>query len=167
MEMSVSSEMTFFTTKQQSEICPHLRTGSSAEDRGRIDTRGWTGISGKNILSINNIMVSFSLADLSLFIFTVLLNLTLFLFRILIIFDYAMDSMGFTVVCSCWCYTWIHANDGCLMLLFLLLWELILTLLLLLWWWWMLLLFPVNCYAMFQQQGIFSQQHLQCLFLPQ
>ena len=38
MEMSVSSEMTFFTTKQQSEICPHLRTGSSAEDRGRIDT---------------------------------------------------------------------------------------------------------------------------------
>ena len=39
MEMSVSSEMTFFTTKQQSEICPHLRTGSSAEDRGRIDTR--------------------------------------------------------------------------------------------------------------------------------
>ena len=39
MEMSVSSEMTFFTMKQQSEICPHLRTGSSAEDRGRIDTR--------------------------------------------------------------------------------------------------------------------------------
>ena len=39
MEMSVSSEMTFFTTKQQSEICPHLRPGSSAEDRGRIDTR--------------------------------------------------------------------------------------------------------------------------------
>ena len=38
MEMLVSSEMTFFTTKQQSEICPHLRTGSSAEDRGRIDT---------------------------------------------------------------------------------------------------------------------------------
>ena len=38
MEMSVSSEMTFFTTKQQPEICPHLRTGSSAEDRGRIDT---------------------------------------------------------------------------------------------------------------------------------
>ena len=46
MEMSVSSEMTFFTTKQQSEICPHLRTGSSAEDRGRIDTRS-------RIVSIN------------------------------------------------------------------------------------------------------------------
>ena len=42
MEMSVSSEMTFFTTKQQSEICPHLRTGSSAEDRGRIDTMSAT-----------------------------------------------------------------------------------------------------------------------------
>ena len=39
MEMSVSSEMTFFTTKQQLEICPQLRTQSSAEDRGRIDTR--------------------------------------------------------------------------------------------------------------------------------
>ena len=37
----VSSEMIFFTTKQQSEICPHLRTGSSAEDRGRIDTRAF------------------------------------------------------------------------------------------------------------------------------
>ena len=44
MEMSVSSEMTFFTTKQQSEICPHLRTGSSAEDRGRIDTRRYLGV---------------------------------------------------------------------------------------------------------------------------
>ena len=39
MEMSVSSETTFFSMKLQPKICPHLRTGSSAEDRGRIDTR--------------------------------------------------------------------------------------------------------------------------------
>ena len=38
MEMSVSSEMTFFNMKLQLEICPQQRTGSSAEDRGRIDT---------------------------------------------------------------------------------------------------------------------------------
>ena len=40
MELSVSSEMTFFNMKLQLEICPQLRTGSSAEDTGRIDTRG-------------------------------------------------------------------------------------------------------------------------------
>ena len=40
MELSVSSETTFFNMKLQLEICPQLRTGSSAEDRGRIDTRG-------------------------------------------------------------------------------------------------------------------------------
>ena len=39
MEMSVSLETTFFSMKLQPEICPQLRTGSSAEDRGRIDTR--------------------------------------------------------------------------------------------------------------------------------
>ena len=39
MELSVSSETTFFNMKLQLEICPQLRTGSSAEDRGRIDTR--------------------------------------------------------------------------------------------------------------------------------
>ena len=39
MAMSVSSEMTFFSMKLQSAICPQLRTGFSAEDRGRIDTR--------------------------------------------------------------------------------------------------------------------------------
>ena len=39
MAMSVSSEMTFFSKKLQSAICPQLRTQSSAEDRGRIDTR--------------------------------------------------------------------------------------------------------------------------------
>ena len=38
MEMSVSSETTFFNMKLQPEICPQLMTGSSAEDRGRIDT---------------------------------------------------------------------------------------------------------------------------------
>ena len=38
MELSVSSEMTFFNMKLQLEICPQLRTGSSAEDTGRIDT---------------------------------------------------------------------------------------------------------------------------------
>ena len=38
MELSFSSETTFFNMKLQLEICPHLRTGSSAEDRGRIDT---------------------------------------------------------------------------------------------------------------------------------
>ena len=42
MEMSVSSETTFFNMKLQLEICPQLRTGSSAEDRGRIDTREYT-----------------------------------------------------------------------------------------------------------------------------
>ena len=45
MELSVSSETTFFNMKLQLEICPQLRTGSSAEDRGRIDTRtikAWT-----------------------------------------------------------------------------------------------------------------------------
>ena len=54
MEMSVSSEMTFFTMKLQPEICPQLRTQSSAEDRGRIDTReckteanGLSGIFGE------------------------------------------------------------------------------------------------------------------------
>ena len=40
MELSVSSETTLFNMKLQLEICPHLRTGSSAEDRGRIYTRG-------------------------------------------------------------------------------------------------------------------------------
>ena len=40
MELSVSSETTFFNMKLQLEICPQLRTGSSAEDRGRIDTSG-------------------------------------------------------------------------------------------------------------------------------
>ena len=39
MAMSVSSETTFFSMKLQPEICPQLRTGSSAEGRGRIDTR--------------------------------------------------------------------------------------------------------------------------------
>ena len=39
MELSVSSETTFFNMKLQLEICPQLRTGSSAEDTGRIDTR--------------------------------------------------------------------------------------------------------------------------------
>ena len=39
MELSVSSETTFFNMKLQLEICPQLRTGLSAEDRGRIDTR--------------------------------------------------------------------------------------------------------------------------------
>ena len=39
MELSVSSEATFFIMKLQLEICPQLRTGSSAEDTGRIDTR--------------------------------------------------------------------------------------------------------------------------------
>ena len=39
MELSVSSETTFFNMKLQLEICPQLRTQSSAEDRGRIDTR--------------------------------------------------------------------------------------------------------------------------------
>ena len=39
MEMSVSSEITFFSMKLQPEICPQLRTQSSAEDTGRIDTR--------------------------------------------------------------------------------------------------------------------------------
>ena len=39
MELSVSSETTFFNMKLQLEICPQLRTGSSAEDMGRIDTR--------------------------------------------------------------------------------------------------------------------------------
>ena len=34
MELSVSSEMTFFNKKLQLEICPQLRTG--------IDTRGYT-----------------------------------------------------------------------------------------------------------------------------
>ena len=38
MELSVSSETTFFNMKLQLEICPQLRTGSSAEDTGRIDT---------------------------------------------------------------------------------------------------------------------------------
>ena len=38
MELSVSSETTFFNMKLQLEICPQRRTGSSAEDRGRIDT---------------------------------------------------------------------------------------------------------------------------------
>ena len=38
MELSVSSETTFFNMKLQLEIYPQLRTGSSAEDRGRIDT---------------------------------------------------------------------------------------------------------------------------------
>ena len=38
MELSVSSETTFFIMKLQLEICPQLRTGSSAEDTGRIDT---------------------------------------------------------------------------------------------------------------------------------
>ena len=38
MELSVSSETTFFNMKLQLEICPQLRTGSSGEDRGRIDT---------------------------------------------------------------------------------------------------------------------------------
>ena len=42
MELSVSSETTFFIMKLQLEICPQLRTGSSAEDRGRIDTRTGT-----------------------------------------------------------------------------------------------------------------------------
>ena len=37
MELSVSSETTFFNMKLQLEICPQLRTGSSAEDTGRID----------------------------------------------------------------------------------------------------------------------------------
>ena len=32
MELSVSSETTFFNMKLQLEICPQLRTGSSAED---------------------------------------------------------------------------------------------------------------------------------------
>ena len=41
MEMSVSSETTFFNMKLQLKICPQLRTGSSAEDRGRIDTVLW------------------------------------------------------------------------------------------------------------------------------
>ena len=36
MELYVSSETTFFNMKLQLEICPQL---SSAEDRGRIDTR--------------------------------------------------------------------------------------------------------------------------------
>ena len=39
MELSVSSETTSFNMKLQLEICPQLRTGSSAEDTGRIDTR--------------------------------------------------------------------------------------------------------------------------------
>ena len=39
MELSVSSETTFFNMKLQLEICRQLRTGSSAEDTGRIDTR--------------------------------------------------------------------------------------------------------------------------------
>ena len=39
MELSVSSETTFFNTKLQLKICPQLRTGSSAEDTGRIDNR--------------------------------------------------------------------------------------------------------------------------------
>ena len=43
MEMSVSSEATFFSTKLQPKICPQLRTESSAEDRGRIDTRSPSG----------------------------------------------------------------------------------------------------------------------------
>ena len=38
MELSVSSETTFFTMKLRLKICPQLRTQSSAEDRGRIDT---------------------------------------------------------------------------------------------------------------------------------
>ena len=38
MELSVSSETTFFNMKLQLEICPQQRTGSSAEDTGRIDT---------------------------------------------------------------------------------------------------------------------------------
>ena len=38
MELSVSSEMTFFNMKLQLKICPQLRTQSSAEDTGRIDT---------------------------------------------------------------------------------------------------------------------------------
>ena len=38
MELSVSSETTFFNMKLQLKICPQLTTGSSAEDRGRIDT---------------------------------------------------------------------------------------------------------------------------------
>ena len=38
MELSISSERTFFNMKLQPEICPQLRTGSSDEDRGRIDT---------------------------------------------------------------------------------------------------------------------------------
>ena len=53
MELSVSSETTFFNKKLQLEICPQLRTGSSAEDRGRIDTSNLlkqvaTGTKGKN-----------------------------------------------------------------------------------------------------------------------
>ena len=36
MELSVSSETTFFNMKLQLEICPQLRTGSSAEDIGRM-----------------------------------------------------------------------------------------------------------------------------------
>ena len=43
MAMSVSSETTFFSMKLQSATCPQLRTGSSAEDRGRIDTRSKKG----------------------------------------------------------------------------------------------------------------------------
>ena len=42
MEMSVSSETTFFNMKLQLEICPQLRTGSSAEERGRINRRKCT-----------------------------------------------------------------------------------------------------------------------------
>ena len=38
MELSVSSETTFFNMKLQLEICPQLRTQSSAEAPGRIDT---------------------------------------------------------------------------------------------------------------------------------
>ena len=43
MELSVSSETTFFIMKLQLEICPQLRTGSSAEDTGRIDTITYWG----------------------------------------------------------------------------------------------------------------------------
>ena len=39
MEMYVSSETTFLSMKLQPEICPQLRTGSSAENRCRIDTK--------------------------------------------------------------------------------------------------------------------------------